>query len=166
MTRYFMTIPDAVRLVLEATTLAFEGDVFMLDMGDPVRIRDFANEIIELSGLTPGKDIDIEITGIRPGEKLHEQLWNEGAEVSATEFSHVFRVKASAVDETFRPLLQELIGAASLREAEKVRKILSTLPIGFGIAKNEPSLAILRNRQIVSTTGKGATCPGAVAGEP
>ena len=73
----------------------------MLDMGDPVKIIDFAKELIQLSGLRPGKDIEIKVVGIRPGEKLHEQLWLEDAKVTATEFPYVFRVMASPVPASF-----------------------------------------------------------------
>ncbi|MGA2992151.1 MAG: nucleoside-diphosphate sugar epimerase/dehydratase, partial [Candidatus Korobacteraceae bacterium] len=92
MTRYFMTIPQAVQLVLQAASLASSGDVYMLDMGDPVKIIDFAKELIQLSGFRPGKDIAIKVVGMRPGEKLHEQLWLEDAKISATDFPYVFRV--------------------------------------------------------------------------
>jgi FlaA1/EpsC-like NDP-sugar epimerase len=65
----------------------------MPEMGNPVKIIDFAKEIIEMSGLTPGKDIEINAVGMRSGKKLHEQLWNEDVDVGPTSFPHVFRVK-------------------------------------------------------------------------
>jgi FlaA1/EpsC-like NDP-sugar epimerase len=75
-TRFFMTIPEACRLVLEAGALGNGGEIFIFDMGKPVRIIDLANRMIQLSGLEPGKDILIEYTGLRPGEKLYEELLN------------------------------------------------------------------------------------------
>ena len=70
MERFFMTIPEAVQLVLQASVLGKCGEVFVLDMGEPIKIMDLARDLIELSGYQVGRDIDIAITGLRPGEKL------------------------------------------------------------------------------------------------
>jgi FlaA1/EpsC-like NDP-sugar epimerase len=137
MTRYFMTIPQAVQLVLQAATLASTGDIYMLEMGDPVKIIEFAREIIEMSGLTPGKDIEIKAVGMRPGEKLHEQLWNEDADVGPTSFPHVFRVKATRINSDFSIQLQALEKASRDRESnETIQDLLREMPINYQTKSN------------------------------
>lgn len=84
MRRFFMTIPEAVQLTLQAAVLGKGGEVFVLDMGEPIRIVDLARDMIELSGLQVGRDIDIVFTGLRPGEKLYEELFVEGEEYERT----------------------------------------------------------------------------------
>jgi FlaA1/EpsC-like NDP-sugar epimerase len=135
MTRYFMTIPDAVRLVLQASTLGSHGDIFMLDMGDPIKITNLARRLIEASGLRPGTDIEIKWTGMRAGEKLHEQLWSEDSTVRATIFPEVFRVLAEAPPQVFESQLEELVEAVKLRDDGAVPTILRRMPIDFKSAQ-------------------------------
>ena len=92
-TRYFMTIPEAASLVIEAGTMSRGGEVFVLDMGEPVKIMDLAKNLIKLSGLTLGEDIEIEITGLRPGEKLYEELLYNVNSAKKTENKKIFIVK-------------------------------------------------------------------------
>lgn len=90
MTRYFMTIPEASQLVLQAGTMGSDGDIFVLDMGEPVKIVDLAREMITLSGLRPGDDVEIKITGVRPGEKLYEELSVTGENMGRTTHEKIY----------------------------------------------------------------------------
>jgi FlaA1/EpsC-like NDP-sugar epimerase len=92
MERYFMTIPEAVHLVLQAATLDTDGRMYMLDMGEQIRIDDLAKDLIRLSGLEPGEDIEVVYTGLRPGDKLKEELHDPGEGYETTEHPDVMRV--------------------------------------------------------------------------
>lgn len=96
--RYFMTIPEACSLVLEAGTIGKGGEVFLFDMGEPVRILDLAKKMIRLAGLTPGKDIELRFTGLRPGEKLFEELLNKEEEVIPTHNKKILVAKVIEYD--------------------------------------------------------------------
>ena len=98
MTRYFMTIPEAASLVVQAGSIGGRGDVFVLDMGEPVRILDLAMQMIRLSGKDPERDIEVEIVGTRPGEKLHEELWGDGETAVPTVHPKIMRVSGPIVD--------------------------------------------------------------------
>ena len=98
MTRFFMTIPEAVQLVIRAGSLASGGEIFALEMGEPVSIYELAEEMIRFSGLQPGKDIAIEIIGARPGEKLHEQLFNGYEQSHPTPAQKIMRAVRPGVD--------------------------------------------------------------------
>jgi FlaA1/EpsC-like NDP-sugar epimerase len=141
MTRYFMTIPEAVQLVMQAVTLASQGTIYMLDMGDPVRITDLACRLIEMSGLRPHTDIEVRVVGTRPGEKLHEQLWYEDTPVSSTDFSRVLAVHAHAVPAGFEGAIRALEQAALSRRDEEVLQLLRQMPIEFNTAKSAVMIA-------------------------
>ena len=98
MKRYFMTIPEASQLVLQAGAMAKGGEVFVLDMGEPVRIYDLAKDLITLSGLIPGKDIEIKITGLRPGEKLFEELLSAEDGTEKTTHKKIFAARIKEID--------------------------------------------------------------------
>jgi FlaA1/EpsC-like NDP-sugar epimerase len=98
MTRYFMTIPEAVQLVIRAGSLAGGGEIFVLEMGEPVRIVDLARDMIRLSGLEPDRDIAIEIVGPRAGEKLHEELFNPYERPLPTPAQKILRAAHPALD--------------------------------------------------------------------
>lgn len=97
-TRFFMTIPEASQLVIQAGALGQGGEVFVLDMGKPVKIMDLARDLIELSGLKIGEDIDIKITGLRPGEKLYEELLSDKENTLATKHERILVAKLDEVD--------------------------------------------------------------------
>jgi len=98
MTRYFMTIPEAVQLVIRSGSLARGGEVFVLEMGEPVNIMDLARAMIRLSGLEPGRDIAVEIIGRRPGEKIHEELFNPYERPQPTPAQRILRADRTPLE--------------------------------------------------------------------
>ena len=127
MRRFFMTIPEAVQLVLQAAALGKGGEVFVLDMGEPVRIVDLARDLITLSGLRPDVDIKIKFIGIRPGEKLFEELFIEGESYHRTRHEKIFVVHSATQDEHDYLLernIEWLIAAAQARHDHAIRPLL------------------------------------------
>jgi FlaA1/EpsC-like NDP-sugar epimerase len=125
-TRYFMTIPEACQLILQAGALADGGgEIYLLDMGTPVRIDDMARDLIRLYGFEPDKDIRIEYTGLRPGEKLFEELITEGEGILPTSHDKILVLKASCGDG--RVLEQALVELARLAEAQDAAAIKQRL---------------------------------------
>ena len=98
MTRFFMTIPEAVSLIVQAGAIGGRGQVYVLDMGEPVKILDVARNMIRLSGKAPETDIAIAFVGVRPGEKLHEELWTEGETVGPTSHPKILRAARPPID--------------------------------------------------------------------
>jgi FlaA1/EpsC-like NDP-sugar epimerase len=98
MTRFFMTIPEAVSLIVQAGAIGGRGQVYVLDMGEPVKILDVARNMIRLSGKAPDRDIPITFVGVRPGEKLHEELWTEGETVGPTSHPKILRAARPPID--------------------------------------------------------------------
>ncbi len=129
-TRYFMTIPEACRLVLEATILGEGSDIFVFDMGKPVLIDDLAKRMIMLSGLELGKDIEIEYIGLRPGEKLYEELLKDEENSLPTTHDMIFRAKVREYD--YEELINNLNGlleiAATMKKDETVAKMKVIVP--------------------------------------
>ena len=124
-TRFFMTIPEAVSLVLQAMSYAKGGEIFVLDMGEPVKIYDLAVSLIKLSGLEPNVDIEIKITGLRPGEKLYEELLMSEEGLTKTSHDKIFIGQPSSI--TYEQLLIKL---------EKLKEIIQDESISIGKIKS------------------------------
>jgi len=130
MTRYFMSIHEAAELIVQAGALSEGGDIFLLEMGQPVRIRDLAENMIRLAGLTvrspanPGGDIEIEVTGIRPAEKLYEELFYDEAAAARTRQPKILRARMGATNVDVEAALADLIDALSRQDEAAARRLL------------------------------------------
>ncbi len=127
--RYFMTIPESVQLIMQAGAMGKGGEIFILDMGEPVKIVDLARDMINLSGLEADKDIKIVFTGLRPGEKLYEELLTDGEEITATLHEKIKVAGAEKVDwqallEKIEHLLEAIQNGFSQRTVEKIKEIV------------------------------------------
>ena len=128
MVRYFMTIPEAAQLVLEAGAMGRGGEIFILDMGEPVRILDLAKKMIRLSALEPDRDIQIAYTGLRPGEKLVEELSTDAEEMDTTRHPKIFIGRLSArPSEDLEQALHDLAETARRGDDEALRALLGAL---------------------------------------
>jgi len=120
--RYFMTIPEAVSLIIQAAAMGVGGEIFVLDMGQPIKIRDLADDLIRLSGREPGEDIDIVYTGLRPGEKLREQLFTAEEQRLPTPHPRIFVAKPVCNDgKLLQPDLAVLRTALADHDTVKIK---------------------------------------------
>jgi FlaA1/EpsC-like NDP-sugar epimerase len=147
-TRYFMTIPEAVQLVIQAGVAdRVNGTTYVLDMGAPVRIVDLAKDLIELSGLRPDQDIQIETVGLRPGEKLHEELLDKGEILVPTDKSKILAVRFPTRPSSnhWEELLDCLWTAAQADDCERLLQLLEEADFGFHRNSSGPPLASSRS---------------------
>jgi FlaA1/EpsC-like NDP-sugar epimerase len=140
MRRYFMTIPEAVHLVLQASAMGKGGEVFVLNMGEQVRIQDLAEDLIRLSGLEPGKDIEIVFTGIRPGEKLSEELWDKTASYSPTSNPDIVLLadETSRMGNNLEETVNQLISLAREGDVDAILHILDQTIPGAALRSSPP----------------------------
>ncbi len=140
MERYFMTIPEAVHLVLQASAMGQGGEAFILNMGEQVRILELAEDLIRLSGLEPGRDIEIAFTGIRPGEKLSEDLWEQGTNFQPTAHSEIFRSKEDEEVDSQRltAAIEQLERLARQGEVETIIRVLDEVIPSAAVRSTPP----------------------------
>ncbi len=140
MRRYFMTIPEAVHLVLQASSMGHSGEVFVLNMGEQVRIQELAEDLIRLSGLEPNKDIDIVFTGIRPGEKLSEELWDSWAHYEPTGHPDIVLLADEDLltGEVLQETVEELVHLAREGDEDGIIRIIDNCIPGAAMRSMPP----------------------------
>ena len=158
MVRYFMTIPEAAQLVLQAGAFNHSGRVYVLDMGEPVRIADLARDLIMLSGLEPGKDIEIQFTGARPGEKLFEELLTAEEGTKASHHDKIFVARKGAPPEDLHIMLGDLFAAALDNDHEAIRGGFEKL-----VPSYKPQSAVPTGTGRIDSAGDGAVSQVALA---
>ena len=136
MTRFFMTIPEAAWLILDAAAMGRNGDLFVLDMGEPVRVMDLARDLIRLAGRDPDSH-PIEIVGLRPGEKLHEELFYDIESVEPTESANVRRARSSVPPVDVRDEVRRMLALANSGDEALLRRVI----LGYVLAHDEPPVA-------------------------
>ena len=156
-TRYFMTIPEACQLVLEAGFMGKGGEIFVFDMGQPVKIVDLANNMIRLSGLEPGKDIKIEFTGLRPGEKLYEELLLDKEVILPTHHQKIKIAKIEKVDFTFiMPKINSILKQLYTFPEKEIVEFFEEVVPEYKSSKASSNGQIIKNKSLVDAK-PGAT---------
>lgn len=163
MRRYFMTIPEAVQLVLQAGALGAGGELFVLDMGEPVKVVDLARDLIRLSGLEEGSDIEIAFTGVRPGEKLYEEVFFGGEDIRATNHDKVLRAVGDVFDPALAEQVESLVRNAITHKTSdaELRELLRTIVPEFARqdARTDPRSTPLRATPPVVAVPRRSSIP-------
>ena len=134
-TRYFMTIPEATQLILEASTAGHGGEIFVLDMGEPIKVAFLAEQMIKLSGKSPGNDIDIVYTGLRPGEKIHEELFYPNESHCPTQHEKILLANSSEVEwKVVAPIIQRLEEAVTQDDEVALLSLVTHLVPKFKVS--------------------------------
>jgi len=159
-TRYFMTIPEAVELVLEAGAMGNGGEIFIFDMGNPVRIVDLAEKMIRLSGYEPGRDVKIRFTGLRPGEKLYEELLNDLENTLPTYHPKIMIAKVMNSDPVrVRKDVQELLDIAGKKDmfaiVKKMKRVVPDFKSKNSIFEKLDQKSVVRKKVFRQRTGTG-----------
>jgi FlaA1/EpsC-like NDP-sugar epimerase len=163
--RYFMTVTEAVQLVLQASTMGQGGEIFVLDMGEPVNIADLAKRMVRLAGLEPGRDVEVVFTGLRPGEKLFEELKLDGENIKPTPHEKIRVFEGGTVAfEQVRTWLEDLSSLVDARNVhELVAKLVSIVPEYWPsseiielseVDRHDQSLAYRRARNLLASSAK------------
>jgi FlaA1/EpsC-like NDP-sugar epimerase len=141
-TRFFMTIPEAAQLILQAGAMGEGGEIFILDMGTPIKIIDLANDLIRLSGFEPGRDIEIKFSGLRPGEKLYEELITQGEGIVKTPHEKILVLRGNSIQQDdFLSKISELCQLAGKQDALKIKEKLKEIVPEYQISPENSTLS-------------------------
>jgi FlaA1/EpsC-like NDP-sugar epimerase len=141
-TRYFMTIPEASALVIEAGTMGSSDEIFVFDMGEPVKIIDLAHRMIRLAGYVPGEEIEIKYSGLRPGEKLYEELFSENEKLVGTHHPKIMKAMKNEFEGDFEELTGELISASSSGDNCLIQNLIKVLVPELNSTNSENELLV------------------------
>jgi FlaA1/EpsC-like NDP-sugar epimerase len=141
-TRFFMTIPEAAQLILQAGAMGEGGEIFILDMGSPIKIVDLANDLIRLSGFEPGRGIEIQFTGLRPGEKLYEELITEGEGIVKTHHEKILVLRGNSIQQdALLSKISELYHLAAKQDAPRIKEKLKEIVPEYQISPENSHLS-------------------------
>ena len=163
-TRFFMTIPEAAQLILQAGAMGEGGEIFILDMGTPIKIVDLANDLIRLSGFEPGRDIEIQFTGLRPGEKLYEELITEGEGIVATPHEKILMLRGNSIQrDALLSKISDLCHVAAKQNAPKIKEKLKEIVPEYQISPENSHLS--PEKTLAAETETSHVLPGPPKGK-